>query len=252
MAKLSDILAFLNERMKIDSFPDFEGSYNGLQFENSGKVTKLAAATDCGIAEITAAKNWGADFLLVHHGMFWNNPLPITGASYEKFKMLLNADMAVFSVHLPLDADKEFGDSSLIAKKLGLEIVGGAFNYKGEDISIVCKAPKGGRRELAKRLQKIFPKTFKAFEFGSENPKNLIICAGSGSTSIMHLNEEGADTMICGELKQGNYVYAEDHKLNVYPCGHTATESFGIDALAKAVSKKFALEYKFIKSKNPL
>lgn len=252
MASLRQVCAFISSHMRIGDFKDFPGSYNGLQFENSGRVLKLAAATDCGIEEIRAAAKWGADMLLVHHGMFWNTPIPVTGANYEKFKALADADMAVFSVHLPLDANREFGDSTLIAQKLGLEIERGAFRLDGEDISIVAKAPKGGRAELAGRLKKLFPKTFKAFEFGSKNPETLVICAGSGSTSIFHLLDEGTDTMICGELKQGNYVYAQDCRLNVYPCGHYATESFGIDALGRFVAKKFGLEYKHIKSQNPL
>ena len=252
MASLRQICDFVGARMRIADFRDFPGSYNGLQFENSGKVLKLAAATDCGIAEIRAAKAWGADMLLVHHGMFWDLPVPVTGAVYEKFRTLVEADMAVFSVHLPLDANREFGDSSIIAARLGLEIERGAFRLDGEDISIVVKAPEGGRAELAARLEKLFPKTYRAFEFGSENPKNLVICAGSGSTSIRHLLAEGTDTMVCGELKQGNYTYAQDNRINVYPCGHYATESFGIDALGRFVAGEFGLEYKFIKSENPL
>ena len=252
MANVKEVCDFLNGCLRIADFADFPGSYNGLQFENSGKVAKLAAATDCGIEEIKAAKKWGADMLLVHHGIFWNSPIPVTGANYEKFKLLADSDMAVFSAHLPLDANRRFGDSSIIAKKLGLEYERGAFKLDGEDISIVVKAPSGGRAELAKRLKKLFPKTYKGFEFGSKNPKNLVIAAGSGSTSIMHLLDEGTDTMICGELKQGNYVYAQDNKLNVYPCGHYATESFGIDALGRHVAKHFGFKYKHITSQNPL
>ena len=79
-----------------------------------------------------------------------------------------------------------------------------------------------------------------------------MICSGSGASSLAHLPLEGYDTMICGELKQGQYVYCQEQNLNVYPCGHYATECFGIDALAKLAAQKFNLEYKFISSQNPL
>lgn len=252
MAITKEISKFISELLRIKDFADFPGSFNGIQMENSGKVKKLAAATDCGCAEIFEAKKWGADMILVHHGMFWDAPFPITGGAYNKIKMLVDADMAVFGVHLPLDANREFGDSSIIAKKLGLEILGGAFKLGNEYISIQAKAPQGGRAELARRLKKLFPKTYKGFEFGSKNFEKLVICAGSGTSSIEYLLAEGCDTMICGELKHARYTYAQDNKINVYPCGHYSTESFGIDALGKFVAKKFGLEYKFIKSDNPL
>ena len=252
MAKLNDIVRFINSYMRVGAFKDFPGSYNGLQFQNSGNVSKIAAATDCGIEEIKAAKKFGADLLLVHHGMFWTPPIPIIGSSYKKIKTLIDADMAVYSCHLPLDAHREIGNSALIAKSLCLEICGGCFNIEGEDIAVVAKAPKGGRAELARRLKKLFPKTYKGFEFGSKNPKEIVVCSGSGSTSILHLLDEGYDTLVCGELKQGQYVYAQENSINVYPCGHYATECCGINALAGLVSEKFGLEYKFIKSENPL
>lgn len=252
MATLKEISEFFCDYLRVCDFVDFPGSFNGVQFENSGKVLKLAAAVDCGIAEIEAAKKWGADLLLVHHGMFWNSTVPVTGASHKKIKMLVESDMAVYSAHLPLDANPTVGHSALIAKKLGLEVECGAFELDGEDVAILAKAPVGGRVELARRLKKLFPKTYKGFEFGSKNPKTVAICAGSASTSLNHLLGEGTDTMICGEIKQGQYVYAQDNEINVYPCGHYATEVFGIAALGRLAAKKFGLEYKFIKSDNPL
>lgn len=252
MAKLKEIVDFLNDYTRLNCFSDFPGSYNGLQFENSGKVLKIAAAVDGGIAEVKAAAKWGADLLMVHHGMYWTLPIPVVGGYYEKFKTLIQSDMAVYSCHLPLDAHREIGNSALIAKALGLNISGTCFNYEGEDLAIVADMPSGGRAELARRLKKLFPKTYKAFEFGSKNSKKLVICSGSGASSLAHLPLENFDTMICGELKQGQYVYAQENSLNVYPCGHYATEVFGIDALARLASQKFGLEYKFIKSENPL
>lgn len=252
MADLKEIVDFLNEYMRVRDFSDFPGSYNGLQFENSGKVSKIAAATDCGIEEIRQAREFGADMLMVHHGMFWTVPIPIVGANYRKIRALVEGDIAVYSCHLPLDAHREIGNSALIAKALDLKITGSCFNYEGEDLAVVCDMPKGGRAELAERLRALFPTTYKGFEFGPENPKKLVICSGSGASSLAHLPLEGYDTMICGELKQGQYVYCQEQNLNVYPCGHYATECFGIDALAKLAAQKFNLEYKFISSQNPL
>lgn len=252
MAKLADIAEFINSYLRVGAFKDFPGSYNGVQFENSGEVSKIASAVDCGIEEVKAARKIGANLLLVHHGMFWTAPIPIVKSNYEKVKNLVEGDIAVYSCHLPLDAHRQIGNSALIAKSLGLEISGGCFNLDGEDIAVVAKLGGIGRAELARRLKKLFPGTYKGFEFGSENPNEIVICSGSGSTSVLHLLDEGFDTLVCGELKQGQYVYAQESKINVYPCGHYATECCGIKALARLVAEKFSLEHEFIKSQNPL
>ena len=39
---------------------------------------------------------------------------------------------------------------------------------------------------------------------------------------------------------------AQELKLNLYACGHYATETFGVDALAQEVAEKFDLPYEFI------
>lgn len=252
MAKLAHIVDFLNARMRVKDFADFPGSFNGLQFENSGRVTKIAAAVDCGVAEAKAARRMGADLLLVHHGMFWTPPVPVVGGAYEKVKTLADGDIAVYSCHLPLDAHREIGNSAIIAGRLGLEVAGGCFNFGGEDIGIVANPPAGGRAELSRALKKLFPKTYKGFEFGPKRPKKIVVCSGSGSSSLAELVKEGFDTMVCGELKQGQYVFCQENRLNVYPCGHYATECFGVEAMAKMAAREFGLPCAFIKSENPL
>ena len=51
-ADLNSVVEFLDKYCAISGYSDFEGSYNGLQFENSGKVSRIAAAVDAGINEI--------------------------------------------------------------------------------------------------------------------------------------------------------------------------------------------------------
>ena len=57
-AKLSDVVKFMDKFCGKDLVKDFLPAHNGLQFENSGKVVKIATAVDAGIAEIREAKKW--------------------------------------------------------------------------------------------------------------------------------------------------------------------------------------------------
>ncbi|MFR6033352.1 MAG: Nif3-like dinuclear metal center hexameric protein [Bacilli bacterium] len=47
----------------------------------------------------------------------------------------------------------------------------------------------------------------------------------------------GVDTLICGELRQRHYTMAQELRLNLYPCGHYATECFGIMALGELLQR---------------
>ena len=48
MPRLSDIVAYCDERIRLREVKDFDGAYNGLQIENNGIVTKIGAAVDAG------------------------------------------------------------------------------------------------------------------------------------------------------------------------------------------------------------
>lgn len=45
---------------------------------------------------------------------------------------------------------------------------------------------------------------------------------------------------------------AQEMRLNLYPCGHYATERFGAAALGELVAEKFGLKCSFIEMQNPL
>ncbi len=249
---LSDIVKFVSQTLDSYSYTDFNGALNGLQFENSGRVSKLAVAVDAGLYEFEKAREIGADLLLVHHGLYWDSPIPITDTNYKKIKTLIEGNIAVLSMHLPLDADSKLGNNAQIAKALNLKKLGTCFEYKGKDIGVIAQAPSGSRKELEKRLKKLFPDTFKSIAFGKSKIEKLAICSGSCSDVVSELVSIGIDTLICGELREHSYTLARDTGLNLYPCGHYATETFGVKALAEKISKKFKLEWEFINTQNPL
>src|SRR6478672_3821801 len=103
MVALDDLDAFLDQELKTSSIPDYAGAINGLQLANSGKVGRVVAAVDASLPVIQAAAEGGPGLLVVHHGMFWQGAKPVTGAFYKKLKIAMEADLAIYSSHLPLD-----------------------------------------------------------------------------------------------------------------------------------------------------
>ena len=62
----------------------------------------------------------------------------------------------------------------------------------------------------------------------------------------------GADTLVTGELREEHFNRAQEDGLNLYLCGHYATEVHGVRALAAEAAGKFGLPWVFIGTENPL
>lgn len=249
MVQLSDMIQVCDELTLNKQFKDFSEAHNGLQVSNNGTVTKVGAAVDASLETIEQAIDEKVDLLIVHHGLFWDTSIPITGAYYNKLNKLFTANIAVYSSHLPLDAHTTIGNNATIAKKLELPITDWVFPYEDNNIAALVSI-NCSREHLNARLNNLFPNSFKAIEFGSAHPKFAIISSGAGSSMLPNMIKYyGVDTLITGELKQHNWGQAYESKLNVYPCGHYATEVFGVHNLANKIAYEFSIPYIFLNSK---
>ncbi|MCZ6671410.1 MAG: Nif3-like dinuclear metal center hexameric protein [Verrucomicrobia bacterium] len=251
VAALSDIIRYCNDRIQLTQVPDYQGAENGLQFENNGTVTKVGAAVDAGLVPFQKAVDAGVDLLIVHHGLFWDPAYPITETRYQKYKFCIENNLAVYSAHLPLDCHREIGNNALLAKELQLKTLNWFLEFEGNHIGLIAE---GGidRNEIKQRLSDLFSDGITSIEKGSNCPQKIAVVSGSGASAISHLSDAGVDTLITGEVKQNSFNQAEEAGLNLYLCGHYATETFGVAALAGEVAGKFDLEWEFIKTDCPL
>jgi len=251
MAKLTEIVKYCDERTRIHDVKDFAPAHNGLQIENDGAVTKIGAAVDAGLVPFEKAAAAGVDFLIVHHGIFWTPPIPVTEHRYRKLKFAFDHNLAVYGSHLPLDCHPDIGNNAILARKLGLEVDGGFVHYEGNDIAVTAPANLS-RAQLRVQLAELFPTTLIAIEAGPDTIKRVGILTGSGRSAIPELRANGVDAFITGELKQEHFNIAQEEGLNVYLGGHYATETFGVCALAEKVARQFKLEWEFIPTDCPL
>ena len=248
MPTLTDLVAYCETRTRRAEFPDAPGAWNGLQMANSGRVTKIGAAVDAGVVPFGRAVAAGVDFLLVHHGMYWDMPRPLTGAAYDRVATLIQGDCALYSSHLPLDAHPEIGNNALLARQLGLVPARGWMPNPGGPIGTIAPNQES-RAVLRSRLEGLYPRVI-AIEFGAEYPAEVAFCSGSGNSAMAALS--GVDTLVTGELREEHFNRAQEERLNLYLCGHYATEVHGVRALAAELSAKFGLPWTFIATENPL
>lgn len=248
MVPLADLVTYCDQRTRREAFKDAPGAFNGLQVANDGRVTKIGAAVDAGAAPFRQAVAEGVDFLIVHHGMYWDMPRPLTGPVYERVATLIRGNCAVYSSHLPLDSHPEIGNNAILARQLGLAPCRGFYPNEGGFIGCVAKNELP-RTALRSRLEAAYSRVI-ALEFGPEIPAEVAFCSGSSNGGIKHLGE--VDTLVTGELAEEHFNRVQEERLNVYLCGHYATEVHAVQALAAELARQFNLPWVFVNTGNPL
>jgi len=244
-APLKSIVAHCDKILRTSKIGDYDGAVNGLQAENSGMVTRIAATVDASIATIKLAIAAKADLLIVHHGLFWSPRQPWTGKNRELIHLLVENNLAVYSSHLPLDAHPKLGNNAQLATALGWKNLIPFFPSHGQNIGLLTRQ-KVSRTELAKKLERATGAKPRMIPGGREICNCIGVVTGGAGGDLKLAAAAGVDTFITGEGPHWTYAQAEELGLNVFYGGHYATETFGVKALAAELSRKFKLPWKFL------
>jgi dinuclear metal center YbgI/SA1388 family protein len=242
---IHDLSAYIDEYLQIGQINDYPTAVNGLQVENSGRVTRLAAAVDASEASIRAAADRGCDVMLVHHGLFWDGNQPVTRRRYRRLHALITNDIALYSAHLPLDVHPDVGNNTQLARAMGLQIAGTFAPAKTHD-SGVWGTVDITRETLAARLDDVLGVRVRLLAGGPERLRKVGVITGGAGSMIEHAVAAGLDAFVTGEGAHHTYFDAMESGINVYYGGHYATETFGVRALAEHLQRKFGLPWEFI------
>jgi dinuclear metal center YbgI/SA1388 family protein len=247
MAKVSltTIVRHCDRLLRTAQLHDWERAANGLQVENRGHVTRIAAAVDGSLATVRAAIDQNADLLLVHHGLFWNPSHPWTGKRYALLRLLLDHDLAVYSSHLPLDVHPRLGNNAQLCAKLGWRDLKPFFRFKDQNLGLLTRT-RIAREELRRRLALVLKSEPLVLPGGPAVCQRIGVVTGGAGEQLRLAASEGIDTFITGEGPHWTYALAEELGVNVFYGGHYATETFGVKALAEHLARKFGLEWVFL------
>ncbi|MCB0343731.1 MAG: Nif3-like dinuclear metal center hexameric protein [Bdellovibrionales bacterium] len=247
MTKLNNIVDYLEQALDHAAFSD--ASLNGLQVEGSSEVVKAACAVDAAVTTARMAAEIGANFLIVHHGIFWGKAEAVTGSRKELLEVLLTNGVSLFASHLPLDAHSEWGNNFSLARMLDLAGLESVLPYEGQLIG--CRGTNEKSLSLDDMIERLSAlpgasSDMLALRFGPAKPERVAICSGSAADGLARFKEDGFDTFITGEPRQSAYHFARDHKLNAVFAGHYATETVGVTNVAHALKTKFKIDFEFI------
>jgi len=245
------ISTWLDDLLETSTTPDYTGALNGLQFDHQGPVTRIAAAVDASLRTIEACVSAGANLLLVHHGLFWAGAQRVRGAQYQKTRILVEHDIAVYGTHLPLDRHASLGNNVLLATTLGLTPSSTWLPYKGVPIGVSADTDlptatlvDRARAFAATHAHHVVVTPHDA----TRRTRRVAICSGGGAStdSIREAIALGADTLVVGEGPHHTAIDAEESGLVVIYAGHYATETLGVQALARATAEHWQLPWSFL------
>ena len=244
MVSLDKLVAYLDQELKTASIPDYPGAINGLQLANDGQIGRIVAAVDASLPVIKAAAEGEPGLLIVHHGMFWQGAQPLTGASYQKLKIAMDAGLAIYSSHLPLDVHPQWGNNILLAQAIGLQDIEPFLDHKGLFIGL-RGTWTGNRNDLADVLRAVVGGAVHVCPGGPEIISKVGLITGGAGGEVAKVAATGVDAFVTGEGPHWSYPLAEELGLNVYYAGHYATETFGVKAISAAVASRFAIPWRF-------
>lgn len=251
MTKIHQIAAYADELLETKTTPDYPAAVNGLELENRSEITGILAAVDFSTRAINGASAANANLIIVHHGMFWDGPGPLTGSAYKRVRLLIENDIAVYSSHLPLDRHPTLGNNVLLAKELGLDPTGDFAEYEGIFTGVRGQSDiaTASLVERVRKYAKNYESEVRTTPVGkSRKTKRWAICTGSGASAdtLKEARELEIDTLIVGEGPHWTAIYAEENDLTIIYAGHYASETLGVRALADHLGEKFRIPSSFL------
>jgi dinuclear metal center YbgI/SA1388 family protein len=191
----------------------------------------------------------GAQFVLVHHGLFWRNePLLVDLRLKGRLQALFAENLTLAAYHLALDAHTEVGNNALLADLLGAKRDGefagiGAGASFTEPVTI---------DELKQRLEQATGRAPLVFAEGVDRVQRIAVVTGGGGTRLIEAAHEGYDALVTGEPEEPALQTARELGIHFLAGGHYATETFGVKALTARLADEFSLEWEFLDVENPV
>jgi dinuclear metal center YbgI/SA1388 family protein len=247
--KAESLFQFLDDFLDIGTFEDYDQAINGLQVEGRASIRRVAAAVDASQETILRAAEAGADLLLVHHGLFWGGSAPITGPRFRKLKALLDAGIALYSAHLPLDAHPEVGNCAVLARELEIPVEGPFGQFKGRDMG-VWGLVEGTVADLVRNTEEVVGGPVRAIIRGADSEAvragRVAVVTGAATSLLPEAASAGIDTLLTGEAPHHAYHDARELGVNLLLAGHYATETWGVRALGAVLAERFDLDWIFL------
>jgi dinuclear metal center YbgI/SA1388 family protein len=243
-----DLDVFFKNLLDIEGFSAIDPSLNGLQVDNDGgEVQKIAFGVDACLETFRRAASCGAGMLFVHHGLFWGTPLQVKGGHRSRIQFLLDHNLALYAVHLPLDQHPQWGNNAALAELLGLENPEPFGRYHGRKIGYKGRFnPPVSVEEAVKRIGFMGRPPLGVYAFGKgENHTGAVVSGGAAEEGLQAI-DEGIDLYVTGEASHSVYHHALEGRMNMIAGGHYSTEVWGVRRIMEQCARQLNMDTEFI------
>jgi len=234
--------------LAIDELMQVDDSLNGIQVGRKGAPVELVAfAVDACAETIRRAVAAGAQVLFVHHGLFWGRGARVEGPLLERMRLLLDADLALYACHLPLDKHLEVGNNAVLARLVGLKDIGPFGAYHGVDIGLRGNLdPKLPLDEIVHRVLPDGSRPRTLIPGAAPLVGSVAIVSGGAAMEALQALEAGIDLYVTGEPSHSIYHSVLEGGMGFLAAGHYATEVWGVKAVAERLSREAGVRTLFI------
>jgi dinuclear metal center YbgI/SA1388 family protein len=240
--------SFFRSFLDIEGFAAADNSMNGIQIGNDGgEIGKIAFSVDACLETFERAAEMGAGMIFVHHGLFWGSSLPLAGNHRQRIKCLLDHNICLYAVHLPLDQHPKMGNNAALAELLGLEGIEPFGEYHGKKVGYKGFFPQPlSVDQAAKKIAFSDRPPLGVYPFGKKENKNCAVVSGGMAKGALMALEEGVDLYITGEMSHQIYHECLEGKLNMIAGGHYSTEVWGVRAVMRHCAEELHIDTVFI------
>ncbi len=248
----TEVLGYLDELLEVDRFTDHAPI--GLQVVGADRVRKVCVAVSASLDVFERAGAAGAQLLVVHHGLFWDNASRVVGRlERRRLETLFRHDLTLAAYHLPLDAHAEVGNNALICAALGLTRAEPFGSHRGRELGWVGRSTEGiSAIDLSQRCRTAFGREPLVFAGAADPIRSVGIVSGGGASSLAEAVERRLDAFLTGEPAEPSMADAEEAGIHFIAGGHYGTETFGVRRLGELLAERFGVTHSFIEVRNPV
>ena len=239
---------FFRSILDIEGFETIDSSMNGLQVDNDGgEIRKIVFAVDACLESFKRCAAAGGSMLFVHHGLFWGAPLALKGYHRGRLQFLLDNNIALYAVHLPLDQHPTLGNNAALVELLGIEAPEPFGTYHGKKIGYKGKLKNPlSTDEAARAINYMDRLPLGVYPFGKKVNETCAVISGGASREALQALEEGVDLYVTGEIGHSSYYPALEGRLNLVAGGHYSTEVWGVRRVMAECAAGLNIDTEFI------
>lgn len=245
--KLSDILAFLRDIAPEETA--YEDDPVGLHIEPQAKeIDCVAVCLDCTLPIAEEAARRSARLVVTHHPLIYH---PLRRLSEEiptaaVAMALVRAGIGLYSMHTNWDA-ADGGINDTLAERLGLRSVRRLAPAGAASIARIGELARPMPLDDFARYveERLGCKGTNALRWvigrpaGDRSIQKVAVCGGAGAFLLPDALREKADAFVTSDVRHHEFLEAAAAGIALIDAGHEATETPGMQELARRLAERF-------------